>query len=234
MSASFDSKWYPYTKVIEENGLIGAEKIPYKLLEFLLDMPDSHGYTPRESNDYPRARLMRYLWYDDEKPLNNPLPTPKEKLSLLFNGGNPDITTTEEREKHPRGYRMFWQKIIGQSGTEAKTILKCYLGRIFEKTPFITTIGVRFEIWTNVNFLSNTRSDDYDRVFNIEQCIREALAGVNMVGIGTITFSRIAHTDNGSTPLYDESTNVGRALHCSVDWTDPNTQEIDGFCDSCG
>lgn len=230
---SFDSPTYPYSRVIEENTLHGAELIPHKLLNYIMDLPDEAGYTPRESNDYPRARLMRYLWYDDDRPLDNPLPTPAQKLSLVFNGENPDLTTDEEKAKHPKGYRLFWQKVIGQSGTEAKTIIKCYLGRIFDNQPFITTIGIRWEIWTNVNFQTNTRTTAYARAFNIEQCIREALAGVNITGVGTVTFSRRAHADNGSNLLWDDGQNLGRSLHCSLDWADGTQEAINGGCESC-
>ena len=142
---------------------------------------------------------------------------------MLFDPENPVIETDEQKEAHPKGYRLYWQKIFGQSQVDAMTLLKCYIGKVFSKGVegyFVDTIGVRFEIISNVNLETNTKTNAYQRTFDIEQCIREAMNGVNMSGIGTVSFSRADHSDNGSGPMYDESTNVGRWLHCSINWAD--------------
>lgn len=221
--ATFDSPTYPYEKVQQANTLLGAENIPYQILLYLLDLPDAAGYVPADNNERPRVRLMKYLYYDTPNPLGQMLPTPAEKMSLLFDPENPVVESDAQKEAHPKGYRMFWQKIVGQSQTDAMTILKCYVGKVFSKGArnyFVDTIGIRLEIISNVNLETNTKTNAYQRTFDIEQCIREAMNGVNMAGIGTVSFSRADHADNGSGPMYDEATNVGRWLHCSIDWAD--------------
>lgn len=223
----FNSPYYPYEKVITgANTFKGVEDIPYKLLMYLLDLPDSKGYVPTDDNNRPRVRLAKYLWYDGANPLNNPLPTPEQKLSLIFDPLNPVLDTDTQKEKHPKGYRMVWQKIIGQSQTETETEIKCYFARTIANTPFVDSIGIRFEISVNANYETNMKINAYERTVNIEQCIREALNGVNITGIGVVNFSRMAHIDNGSGYLYDYGTNVGRYVHCSIDWAESNEPEV--------
>lgn len=221
------SPWYPYKKVITgANTMRGAELIPYKLLMYLLDLPDAYGYMPPDDNDYPRCRLAKYLWYDEQDPLSKPLPTPEQKRSLLFDPYVPDINTAEDKERHPKGYRLFMQRIIGQSQLDAQTLLKCYIGRLYEARKFETTIGITFEVWVNVNLEANTKTTAYDRSFAIEQCLHEALDGVNMSGIGTISFARQDHVYNGSDPLWDEVTNFGRTVNFSILWAEGGGDKI--------
>lgn len=216
----FASPYYPYKKVIASNTLKGAELIPYKILYYLLDLPDSNGYSPPDNNDYPRCRLAKYLWNDGPRPLDGPLPTPQEKLSMLFNGDNPDINTDEEKRLHPKGYRIFPQRNIAQSLIEAKSILKIYVGRILDDSDFRTIIQCNAEIWTDPNLASNTRTTARDRTFDIEQCLRESLAGVDIAGVGTIRFSRQAGSYNGSEFLYADSGVQGRLLYFSTSWSE--------------
>ncbi len=225
----FNSPYYPYTKVIAANSLKGAEIIPYKILNYLLDLPDSYGYLPVDDNSRPRVRLMKYLWYDGENPLANPLPTPQQKLSLLFNGDNPDINTDEDKAKHPQGYRLFGQRMISQSILTAKTMLKIYPGRILDTDDFRSIIGMQAEIWTDVNFVTNTRTTAYDRTFDIEQCLREALAGVDIAGVGTMRFSRQDSSYNGSEVLYTDSSVVGRMVYFSTAWSEGGGEKIKAF-----
>lgn len=227
----FGSPYYPYTRV--PNGstqLVGAEKIPYQILRYLLDLPDANGYTPRDDNSRPRVRLAKYLWYDDENPLANPLPTPKEKLSMLFDPAHPDINTDAEKAEHPQGYRLFWQHITKQSILTEKTFLKCYIGRVFTPRPYFTTVGIQFEVWCGSGYETNIATDVESRSFAIEQAVTEALSGVNMTGIGAISFLRHDHTNNGSEPIYSLGSVVGRAFHCSITWADPNA-DISGECE---
>mgnify|MGYP003300989585 CR=1 FL=1 len=69
---SFDSPFYPYEKVQDFNTLKGAEEIPYKILMYLLDLPDRHGYEPVDDNSRARVRLIKYLYYDEPNPLARP------------------------------------------------------------------------------------------------------------------------------------------------------------------
>ena len=219
MAVDFSSPTYPYERVL--TGALtfkGAENIPYRLLRYLLDLPDGNGYTPPDDNAYPRCRLMKYLWYDGAKPLDHPLPGAQDKLSLLFDPDNPAINTDAERERHPKGYRMFMQRVIGQSQLRAESFLKCYVDHVQERRKFVSTIGVTMEIWCNVNFQTNSRTWAYDRSWAMEQCVREALDGVNMTGIGTVSFCAGDSPYNGSSTVYDEANNVGRAVRFSIAW----------------
>lgn len=223
---SFDSPYYPYSKVqTGYNGFRGIEEIPYQLLMYLMDLPDKQGYEPRDDNIRPRVRLMKYLWYDGANPLANPLPNPEQKLSLLFNGDEPVLNTDDLKAKHPQGYRIYPQKFWGQSQTEAQATLKCYIGRVIPLDPYRTEIGITFEIMSNVTQEANTRTNAYARSYDMEQCILEALHGVNITGVGTIEFSKAAHGDNGSRLIYDEGTNVGRELKMSVLWMDSEEEK---------
>lgn len=218
----FDSPYYPYKKVIVgSNTLKGAELIPYKILMYLLDLPDAYGYTPPESNEYPRARLIKYLWNDGPFPLEGPMPTTQDKLSMLFQGEEPAINDDEAKQRHPRGYRLFPQRNVAQSIIEAKTILKIYPGRVLDDNDFRSVIGMQAEIWTNPSLAGNTKTTAYDRTWDIEQCLRESLSGVDIAGVGTIRFSRQASSYNGSEILYADGAGWnGRMVYFSTNWSE--------------
>lgn len=217
----FSSPTYPYERVINANQLKGAEKIPYKLLVYLMDLPDANGYTPPDDNDYPRCRLKKYLWHDGANPLAKPMPTAQEVRSLLFDPDEPDINDDEQKKRHPKGYRLFPQRMVAQSNLDAKSMIKIYPGRVLDESEFRTIIGIQIEIWTSYALVSNTRTTAFDRTFDIEQCLRESLAGVNIDGVGTLHASRQFGSYNGSEILYaDSGTFVGRMLYFNVLWSD--------------
>ena len=217
---SVNSDTYPFERIQTGfNRLKGSEDIPLKVLTYLMDLP-SAGYEPKDDNSRARVRLLKYLWYDGARPLENPLPTAKEKLSLLFDGDHPVLNTEAEKAAHPKGYRIYPQRVWGQSDTEAGVTLKLYMGRSIARDNFHTVLGLQFEILVNVNLENTTRTDAYSRAYDIEQCIIEALHGVNMTGIGVLDFSRLSHADNGSTSIFDYGTHCGRKLHMSVEWCD--------------
>ncbi len=234
-TVDFNSPYYPYVKV--DTGALtmrGVEEIPYKILLYLLDLPDANGYQPVDDNSRPRVRLAKYIWYDEAFPLENPLPTPKEKRSMLFDPREPVLDTDAEKAEHPKGYRLQWQRIRGQSQLEAKTLLKCYIGRMFERRKYISTIGIRFEIWVNTDLETNTRTSAYQRSMDIEQCLHDALDGVDIAGIGTVSFAMGDHGDNGSDPLWDEVTNVGRSVNCSITWAEgPENSTVNTWGGEC-
>ena len=216
----FNNPYYPYEKTLSgANTMDGASDIPYKIVTYLLDMPDAAGYVPVDDNTRPRVRLAKYLWHDGENPLSQPLPTPQEKLSMLFDGTQPVLNTEEERAAHPRGYRIFPQRYVGQSELYAQTTLKAYTGRVIPITPFRASIGLSFEIIVNSNFENTTRrSDAYARTYAMETSIISALHGVNIVGVGVINFNRNSHQSDGSNAYWDSGTHVYRVLNMSVDW----------------
>lgn len=217
----FSSPTYPYRRVVTgANTLKGAELIPYKILNYLLDLPDANGYVPPTSNDYPRVRLMRYLWNDGPRPLEGELPTPEQRLSMLFDPDEQVLNTDLQKKQHPKGYRLFWQRVVEQSVLDAKTIIRCYIGNIVERRKFLTTIGITFEVWSHVGLETNTKTHAYDRTVNIEQCLHEALDGVDIAGIGTVGFSREESTSNGSEQIWDDSSHVGRLVNCSILWAE--------------
>lgn len=219
--AEFTSPWYPYDRPYSGYSTYrGIERIPQHLLTYLMDMPDAAGYQPVDDNNRPRVRLMKYLYYDGMNPLNEVLPTPAQKKSLLFDPYNATLTTDEQIAKHPKGYRLYGQSYFGQSQPTAQTTIKVYMGRTVPRSPYQAELGVRFEIFTNVTYETNTKSEAYARTYNMEQCIIESLLGVNMAGVGSWNFDRTSHSDNGSRPIEDGGTNVGRLLHMSCTWMD--------------
>lgn len=236
---SFNSDTYPYERVQTGYSTFhGAELIPLKILRYLLDLPDNKGYTPVDDNSRARVRLAKYIWHDGENPLAKELPTPVEKLSMLYDGNEPSLNTEEAKAKHPKGYRLYAQEVWGQSQTEAQTTVKCYIGRVIPKDEFSAQIGLIFEILCNSNQETNTKTNAYSRSYDIEQCIIEALHGVNITGVGTVSASRYEHGDNGSRPIRDEGTNVGRELRLSILWIDSElpdaAEEIPGEYTPCG
>ena len=227
----FNSPTYPYEKVYTgANTFAGIEDIPRKIVYYLLDMPDKAGYVPLDDNSRPRVRLAKYLWYDEPQPLSQPLPTPQQKLSMLFDAETPVLNTDEQQAAHPQGYRIFPQEFMGQSQTDAQTTVKIYMGRTRPLNPNRAELGVYFQILSNVNLEANTKSAAYSRCYAIEQAILESLHGVNMVGVGGFNFSASAHSDNGSRPIADDGTNVGRLLHMSINWMDDGSAPDNLVC----
>jgi hypothetical protein len=221
MRAEFESPYYPYEKVQEGfPGFRGAELIPMKVIRYLMDLPDAEGYEPADDNNRPRVRLMKYLWHDEANPLAKPMPTTAEKISLLWDGNQPDINDNEQKERHPKGYRLYPQVIWMPVGLEAKTLLKVYVGRIYSVSNYVYRVSVVFDIWVNGGNDGNLETEAYSRAYAMEQCIVEALNGVNMTGIGTFSWSRMDHGDNNSTAIYDEGNNVGRRLRMSLSWAE--------------
>ena len=146
--SDFRSPYYPFTKVITgANTLRGAEIIPFKIINYLMDLPDAFGYEPPDDNNYPRCRLKKYLWYDTPNPLAQPMPTAQEVRSMLYDPDEPDINSDEMKDRHPQGYRIYAQRMVNQSVLEAKTMLKIYPGRILDTDDFRTILGFQAEIW---------------------------------------------------------------------------------------
>lgn len=231
-NVSFNSDTYPYERVLTGvNRMEGAEKIPLQIIRYLLDLPDAAGYEPVDDNSRPRVRIAKYLWYEGQNPLGQPLPTPEQKLSILYDGEEPDINTAEQKERHPKGYRIFPQVYWGQAELDAQVVLKCYIGRVFTPTQYLSRIGLVFEILVNSNLENTTRTDAYSRAWNIECAIVSALNGVNIAGVGTVRNDRPSHIDNGSGVLHDNGTHVGRILYMSIDWMDGAHEcTVDGYC----
>ena len=222
----FSSPYYPYEKVQTGfNSLRGAEKIPNQIITYLLDLPDANGYEPVDDNSRPRVRLIKYIYYDEPNPLSKPLPTPEQKLSLLYDGMNPDINTDEDKETHPKSYRIFGQQYELQSPIEAKTILRCFMAREIARSANKTILGLNFETVVNYALDSNVKTDVYSRMYAIHQCLIEALNGVNIAGIGTIAYSKSLHGDCGYTLYHTEGNDIYGDTFFGIDWQETTTED---------
>ena len=223
---NFDSPYYPFEKPNAFTTLKGAELIPYKLLTYLLDLPDKYGYVPKDDNSRPRVRLAKYLWYDEANPLAQPLPTPEQKLSMLYNGENAALTTEEDKKNHPKGYRLLAQTYSEPSETDAQVLLKCYMAREIPRSDLKIVIGLNFEVVVNYALDNIMRTLVYSRSYAIHQRLVEALHGVDLAGIGTIHYSKPVHGDCGSpSPYHSEGQQIYRSAFFAIDWQESTTPQ---------
>lgn len=226
MAADFSSPYYPYEKVQPGfNTLKGIEQIPYKIITYLLDLPDKEGYEPVDDNSRPRVRLAKYLWYDEANPLSMPMPTVEEKLSMLYSGENAMLTTEEDRKKHPKGYRIMGQNYTMPAELDARVWLKCYMGRVIPRSDFKTVLGLAFEVTTNYALDNVMKTTEYSRTYAIFQCLIEALHGVNITGIGTVHFDKSTHGDCGFTVYHTEGVSTYGTIFMAIDWQETTLSE---------
>lgn len=209
------SPTYPYRRVYNFFQFEDADQIPFKVLHYLMDLP-SAGYTPPDDNDYPRTRLKKYLYWDDPRPLEKPLPTPEQIRQIYFDPGKPDNPPDKEK-----GFRIFPQSLVTQAQIQGKTILRCYAGPVYpysanRMASFEAQMTVCFEILSNTSYEANTGTSALSRTFAMSCAIVDALNGVNIDGIGSFYFDRTQNTYCGITPIGDESTNVGYRLYLGV------------------
>ena len=223
------SQWYPYTKVQESYyDLADTVSLPRKICDYLIDAPIidrvNGSYFPPNDNKFARCRLWKYLYYDGATPLNEPLPTIEQKMSVLFNPSSPENPPTS------KGYRLIPQIYVKPSQVEAQSRIHIYMGRtVPSQDEFKIAVSVVFYIWTHYTYELNTKSDEYSRAFAIEQALIEAFHGVNMEGIGTFFFSRIKHPDCGSRAIFDGETNVGRELTMALEIATTNDADLNSF-----
>ncbi len=195
----------PYEKVYDFFGMSDLDIVPMKLRDYLLCMPSKECPDPILTNENPRVRLVKYLYYDTPNPLDERMPTVEQRKSIVFDPFNP-TNPTEKR------FRVFTQMAVNQAELEGSTILRIVMGKTIPYTPYSASIGVEFVILSNYTLESNTRTTALSRTYSIELCILEALNGVNIDGVGAFMFSRGVHPDCGSRMIYDEKMNVGRIL----------------------
>ena len=195
----------PYEKVYDYYSQDGNDIILCKIRDYLLCMPSKECPSPILTNENPRVRLVKYLYYDTPNPLNERMPTVEQRKSIVFDPFNPVVP-------HGKRYRVFTQMDVNQAELESATTLRILTGKEIPYTPFSATTAIRFLIFTNYTLESNLRTSVLSRTFAIEKCIIAALNGVNMQGVGSFTYARNAHPDCGSTYIYDEKMNIGRSL----------------------
>lgn len=231
----FSNPYYPYERPLP--GFLryrGISEIPGKLIRYLLDLPDAKGYTPFDDNERPRVRLAKLLWYDGAKPLEQALPTPEEKLSMLWNGSESVLNTDEQKRKHPKGYRIFGQTFWLPAQFTAGSFIKVYTGRILPYSDLETEIGIEIEVGVNYALDNNMKTASYSRVVEISEALLDALHGVDVAGVGGLTFNRRLHMDAGSHTWHDDGTNIGWTIGFSTTWIESGTQTVTDNCGGCG
>lgn len=216
---NLDMQYYPYERVQAFGTMPQLEQIPYIIRDYLMDMPKG-GYTPPDDNRFWRCRLMKYLYHDNARPLDERLPTPEEKLSLVYDPENPDSPPTD------KGYRIFTQSMVSQAQTQGQTIMRIYMGRAVPTDSYTTEAGIIILFMSNAVYESNTKTIELNRTFNMACLAMRALNGVNIKGVGTVYFDRRRNGDCNITPIQDETTNVGYrlTLGISMTGTDANDQ----------
>lgn len=198
-------QYHPYERVQGYGTLPSLEEIPKMVRDYLMDMPGK-GYTPPDNNESYRCCLMKYLYHDGENPLGKPLPTPAEKMSVVFDPGSPDKPPTDKK------YRIFTQQLVHEAQTHGVTTLRIYMGRVIPIDSYAARASVIIECLTNAAYDANTKTTDLSRTYAMACMAQRALSGVNM-GAGTVfSFNRQEHADVSIQPINDESTNVGYRL----------------------
>ena len=209
----------PYEKIYNYWAEPSVEEIPFKLMNYLLLFPSKDCPNPITTNDNPRARLVKYLYYDEPMPLNNPLPSIQERKDMIFDPFHPDRPSNTKK-----GYRVFPMSNTAQANTMGQTILRIVMGQTSWQTPYIATLSVNFQILSNYTLESNTMSTVESRTYAMEQAIIQALHGVNMTGVGTFMTTKSQYSygsrntiNNGSKPVSDDQEMVGRVLTMSFE-----------------
>lgn len=211
MDIDVNSAYYPYERIYSYYTILpDSERVLKKLVDYFLDLPDGV-YTPQDNNKNPRVRLIKYLYHDVPLPLFQPLPTPEQKRSIVFDPELPDRPSDVTK-----GYRIFSQGLISQAQTDGQTILRIIMGRTLPRNGGRSEVAVRFVCLSNTQIESNTRSTATSRTYAMCQAIVEALNGVNVTGVGTFYFDQSQHPDCGIMPINDESTNIGYLLTMAV------------------
>lgn len=100
-----------------------------------------------------------------------------------------------------------------QAQDKAQTRIYVYLGRtIAQQDDNTFVVSVIFDILTHYTYELNTKADEYSRSGAIAAALVEALNGVNITGIGTLSMAKRVHPDSGTKPIRDGNENVGVEL----------------------
>jgi len=223
MNTDKTSATYPYERVVNAAWMKDVQEIPKRIMDYLLDLP-LPGYAPPDDNSYPRCRLAKYLYYDGPEPLKNKLPTPGEKLKLVFDPMNPDKAPSD------KGYRVFPVMYVPQAQVVGQTVLRCYIGNVKPTNTNLVEVSIVLNVMCNMQMDTNAGGKVMSRVMAMEQCLWEALNGVNIGGVGVIYCDRYQLSGAGSESVYDTSQNVGRQIIFGVTYAEsglpPHTAEV--------
>ena len=201
-----DNPYFPYQKVADYTTIPDAETLLKKIVDYLLDFP-MKGYTPPSDTSTPRSRLSRLLYYDVPHPLDQSLPTPAQKISMVFDPESPDVPPDKDK-----GYRVYPMIYPIQAESMGRTSLKIFMGYAKPVSPMRVEQSVMFEVLSNTALEGNQATTSLSRTYQICVEILRALNGVNMEGVGGFYFDRRQLTDCGLEPIADKSQNVGYRL----------------------
>lgn len=201
-----DNPYFPYQKVADYTTIPDAETLLKKIVDYLLDFP-MKGYMPPSDTSTPRSRLSRLLYYDVPHPLDQPLPTPAQKISMVFDPESPDVPPDKDK-----GYRVYPMIYPIQAESMGRTSLKIFMGYAKPVSPMRVEQSLMFEVLSNTALEGNQATTSLSRTYQICVEILRALNGVNMEGVGGFYFDRRQLTDCGLEPIADKSQNVGYRL----------------------
>lgn len=202
---AFENWYEPYNRLVGYVTLPNADEILRKVLYYLIDMPTAT-HQPFTDNRCPRTRISKYLYYDGQRPLDQPIPTVEQKLSLFFDPEKPDDSPSD------KGYRIFPQIAITEAQENAQTRLYAFMGFVDATNDYQSDISLCFRILCNTSYDSNTKDTAMSRSWAIAQAIVESLSGVNIDGVGTFYFNRRKNAECAIRYITDDQHNVGYQL----------------------
>lgn len=202
---AFENWYEPYKRINAYNTLPDADEILRKVLYYLIDMP-AVGHTPFTDNRCPRVRIAKYLYHDTSRPLDQEVPTPQQKLSLIFDPSNPAEPPTS------KGFRIFPQIASTEAQEDAQTRLYAFMGFVDPTNTYRADVSVVFRILCSTSYDSNTKDSAASRSWAIANAIVEALSGVDIGGVGTFYFDRRQNLECSIRYITDDQFNVGYQL----------------------
>lgn len=202
---AFENWYEPYKRLVGYVTLPNADELLRKVLYYLIDMP-TPTHQPFTDNRCPRTRISKYLYNDGQRPLDQPIPTVQQKLSLFFDPEKPADAPSD------KGYRIFPQIAITEAQENAQTRLYAFMGFVDATNDFQSDISVCFRILCNTSYDANTKDSALSRSWAIAQAIVEALSGVNIDGVGTFYFNRRKNAECAIRYITDDQHNVGYQL----------------------
>lgn len=202
---AFENWYEPYKRLVGYVTLPNADELLRKVLYYLIDMPTPM-HQPFTDNRCPRTRISKYLYNDAQRPLDQPIPTVQQKLSLFFDPEKPADAPSD------KGYRIFPQIAITEAQENAQTRLYAFMGFVDATNDFQSDISLCFRILCNTSYDTNTKDSAMSRSWAIAQAIVEALSGVNIDGVGTFYFNRKKNAECAIRYITDDQHNVGYQL----------------------
>lgn len=202
---AFENWYEPYKRLVGYVTLPNADELLRKVLYYLIDMP-TPTHQPFTDNRCPRTRISKYLYNDAQRPLDQPIPTVQQKLSLFFDPEKPADAPSD------KGYRIFPQIAITEAQENAQTRLYAFMGFVDATNDFQSDISLCFRILCNTSYDTNTKDSAMSRSWAIAQAIVEALSGVNIDGVGTFYFNRKKNAECAIRYITDDQHNVGYQL----------------------